>query len=314
MAMLLCTGCSSTVKESKTADTSVPEPQVAVSADSLYSFVERQVAMGPRTPATKAHSACGDMIVTQLHRYGVDTVVEQRSDVITYEWKHFTARNIFGQINPKCNNRVLLLAHYDTRPWADNDPDPAKRTTPVLGANDGASGVAVLLEAARVLGQNKPDNVGIDLLFVDMEDSGEESGDEDTWCLGTQEWVRTMPYTDDNRPKLGILLDMVGGRDAKFYREYFSEQYASPQVARIWAVARESGFGDRFINTSAGGVVDDHIYINRAGIPCVDIIECANDATGTFPPTWHTTSDNLAAIDRATLKAVAQTVINTILQ
>ena len=183
-----------------------------------------------------------------------------------------------------------------------------------MGANDGASGVAVLLETARLLGRQAPDSLGIDLLFVDMEDSGEDGGPEETWCLGTQEWVKSMPYTAANKPKYGILLDMVGGIDAKFYREYFSEQGAPQYVDRIWAVARESGYGDRFVNRRGGGVVDDHLFITRAGIPCVDIIECVNDHTGSFNPTWHTTSDNLAAIDRTTLKAVAQTVLNTILQ
>lgn len=311
-------GCSGT-KSSGSQQESVSvsrgfEAKAEANADSLYGFVARQVELGPRTPGSEAHEACGDMIVGMLKGYGIDSVAEQYASVTTFDGKRFKARNIMGCINPSCNRRVLLLAHYDTRPWADNDLDEASRATPVVGANDGGSGVAILLEVARLLGRNEPDSVGIDLLFVDMEDSGDSGGDEDTWCLGTQEWVKQMPYTAENRPRYGILLDMVGGHDACFHREYFSEQAAAPHVDRIWAVARESGYGDRFVNRRGGAVVDDHIHINRAGIPCVDIIESVNADTGSFNPTWHTTGDDMSGIDRNSLKAVAQTVLNAVLQ
>lgn len=315
---LVCTGCSGRAGSSATgtqaAAEEAPKLTVEANADSLYHFVVRQVELGPRTPGTYAHTSCGKEIEKILIDYGVDSIVHQHAPVTTFDGKRFEAWNILGRINPECERRVLLVAHYDTRPWADNEPDASLRDKPVMGANDGASGVAVLLETARLLGRQAPDSLGIDLLFVDMEDSGEDGGPEETWCLGTQEWVKAMPYTAANKPKYGILLDMVGGIDAKFYREYFSEQGAPQYVDRIWAVARESGYGDRFVNRRGGGVVDDHLFITRAGIPCVDIIECVNEHTGSFNPTWHTTSDNLAAIDRTTLKAVAQTVLNTILQ
>lgn len=283
-------------------------------ADSLFRYVADQVALGPRTPGTEAHRLCGDMITARLKAYGVDSVATQYAQVTTFDGTRQTARNIMGCINPGASERVLLLAHYDTRPWADNDPEAEERTRPVTGANDGASGVAVLLETARLLGQSLPDSVGVDLLFVDMEDSGTSDGpdSESTWCLGTQEWVKQMPYTAQNRPRFGILLDMVGGQGAVFHREYLSHQLAPGIVDRVWAVARESGFADRFVNSVGGAVVDDHLFINRAGIPCIDIIESVNPHTGSFNPYWHTSGDNLGNIDRSTLKAAAQVVLNTV--
>ena len=287
-------------------------PALTADADTLFSYVEQQVALGPRVPASDAHHACRNLIVNRLRQYGIDSIAIQQPLVTDYTGTVFEATNILGCINPDATNRILLLAHYDTRPWADHDPEPALRQTPIDGANDGASGVAVLLETARVAARALPDSIGVDLLFVDLEDSGESGGEDETWCLGTQEWVKDMPYTAANRPRFGILLDMVGGADARFHREYFSDRYAGPQLSRIWAIARESGYGSRFINARGGAVVDDHLFINRAGIPCIDIIESQNPHTGSFNPTWHTTADNLASIDRNTLKAVAQTVLNTI--
>ncbi len=308
-----CTGAKQ--RPSATGEqASAATPSYTANADSLYSHVERQMAFGPRTPGSEGHRECGDMIVSRLHAYGVDSVAQQHAPVTLYNGSRFTARNILGSINPTADQRILLLAHYDTRPWADNDPDPDNHSKPVPGANDGASGVAVLLETARLLGRALPDSIGVDLLFVDLEDSGVSGGEgtEETWCLGTQEWVKHMPYTADNCPRFGILLDMVGGADARFHREYFSNRAAPSLVNRVWAIAREAGYGDRFINTQGGAVVDDHLFINRAGIPCIDIIESTNPATGSFNPTWHTIDDDLPAIDRNTLKAVTQTVLNVI--
>lgn len=285
-------------------------------ADSLLAAVEAQTSLGPRTPGSAAHARCADMIVGRLKSYGIDSVAQQLVAVTPPTGTTVTARNILGCINPYARERVLLLAHYDTRPTADNDPDPALRSTPIDGANDGASGVAVLLELGRLLGKATPDSIGIDLLFTDVEDSGTSGGEDSdaTWCLGTREWVKQMPYSAHNKPRYGVLLDMVGGRGARFHREYFSDRSAPAVVNRIWAIARESGFADRFINEPGGAVVDDHLPVNNAGIPCIDIIESLNEQTGSFNPTWHTTSDRLDAIDRESLRIVAQTLLNTIIK
>lgn len=314
-ALTACSGASGQGSSAgNSAATDATAPRFTADADSLFQYVADQVDLGPRVPGSDAHRQCGDMIVSRLGSYGIDSVAQQLAPVVTFDGTRHTARNIMGCINPDAAKRVLLLAHYDTRPWADNDPVAADRTRPIAGANDGGSGVAVLLETARVLGKSLPDSVGVDLLFVDLEDSGTSGGaeSESSWCLGTQEWVKQMPYTTANRPMFGILLDMVGGQGAVFHREYISHQLAPAIVDRIWAVARESGFGDRFVNSVGGAVVDDHLFVNRAGIPCIDIIESQNAHTGSFNPTWHTTSDNLGAIDRNSLKAAAQVVLNAI--
>lgn len=284
---------------------------VEADADSLFGFVETQVGFGPRVPGSKGHEACRRYLTESLVGYGVDSVGIQAVGVETWEGKSVTAYNILGRINPEAKERILLVAHYDTRPWADEDPLEENRTTPIDGANDGASGVAVLLEVARCLKGMPLDSIGVDLLFVDLEDSGRSGeGEEDSWCLGTQKWVEAMPYADADRPMYGILLDMVGGKNAIFLREGLSQSHAKQIVDKVWALAAASGFGNRFPNDIGGSVIDDHLHINRAGIPCIDIIESYNQYSGSFNPTWHTTSDNLASIDRKTLRIVAQVVLN----
>jgi len=219
-----------------------------------------------------------------------------------------------GQFNKDAVKRVLLLAHWDTRLWADAEADASKHSTPIDGANDGGSGVGVLLEIARCLGVEKP-TIGVDILFVDAEDYGQSQGDdENTWCLGTQYWIKNLPYTPGSIPEYGILLDMVGGKDAKFHREYASQYLAGHIVDKVWTMAVASGYGNVFVNEVGGSVMDDHVYVNQANIPCIDIIENNNPSTSSFNPTWHTLNDNMSNIDRQSLKAVGQTVLNLIYQ
>ncbi len=317
-ALLALAGCAG----NKSSEATAPESRAArpseavpvVNADSLLAFVAAQVALGPRVPGSQAAERCASLFEKKLNEFGADTVITQVATVTFADGSKAPARNILGRFNPEASRRLLLLAHYDSRPWADEDPDPANRDKPIDGANDGASGAAVLLEIARLIGQNAPGSLGVDLLFVDAEDSGVSDGGQSelTWCLGTQEWVKNLPYARSEMPRFAILLDMVGGRDARFHREYFSDRFARPVVDKIWAAARQAGFADRFPNSAGGSVVDDHLHINRAGIPCVDIIETINPQTGSFNPTWHTLADNLANIDRETLRVVAQVVANVI--
>lgn len=287
---------------------------VSPSADSLMAFVKAQMALGPRTPGSEANRQCRELITNTLRRYGADTVLVQTVPVTVWDGSRHEAANILGRFNTAASRRVLLLAHYDTRPWADQDPVEANRHRPVPGANDGASGVAGLLEMARLMAQKTP-AVGVDLLFVDAEDSGnsgDTSVDEESWCLGTQQWVTAMPYGSDSRPVFGILLDMIGGRDARFHREYFSDLQAKAVVDLVWQNAARAGLSGRFPDERGGAITDDHIYINRAGIPCIDIIENRNAETGSFNPTWHTVADDTAAIDPQTMADVVQVVANTI--
>lgn len=303
-------GTGQTVDESTQLEDTVAVPQF--DADSAYDRVAEQVAMGYRTPGSEGHSRCRQYIVDRLKAYGADSVSLQNGSVKTWDGNTVPATNIMASFNSRAPRRILLAAHYDTRPWADEDNSDANHSQPIAGANDGASGVGVLLEIARLVGQTAP-QVGVDMLFTDVEDSGahggddEDSADSDSWCLGSQYWAKNNPYTATTRPAFGILLDMVGGKDARFYREYFSDYNAANINTKVWNAARRLGI-DRFVNERRGAVTDDHIYISRAGIPCIDIIECANSETGSFPPYWHTTGDTMDIIDRGTLCDVGRTV------
>lgn len=316
--LMLTTGCKTCGKEGKNAlpgadDLRVDEA-VRFNSDSAYAYAGQQVAFGPRVPGTPGSRACADYIIDNLQRFRADTVTVQTGEVKAFNGDVLPITNIMASFNPGAPRRILLAAHYDTRPWADSDPVEENRHEPIPGANDGASGAAVLLEIARQLGLNSPE-VGVDLLFVDAEDYGQSSGfsnHDQTWCLGTQYWTEHLPYASDSLPEFGIVLDMVGGMGAKFHREYISNQYASDVVDKVWAVADKSGYGDRFINVAGGSVVDDHLYLNKAGIPSIDIIESKSEETKSFPANWHTTQDDMDHIDTTTLKAVGQTVLNVI--
>ncbi len=316
VAALLFAGCAgnkgSEAKASENPPAAIEAP--SVNADSLLAFASRQVALGPRVPGSEAAGRCAALFASTLREFGADTVAIQEAEVTFADGSRATARNVMGRFNPGAAKRILLLAHYDSRPWADQDPDPANHAKPIDGANDGASGAAVLLELARVMGLQRPDSLGVDLLFVDAEDSGVSGGPDSelSWCLGTQKWVEELPYAGSDMPRFAILLDMVGGRGARFHREYFSDRLARPVVDKIWAAASRAGHADRFPNAPGGSVVDDHLHINRAGIPCVDIIESLNPETDSFNPTWHTMADNLQNLDSETMRVVAQVVANVI--
>lgn len=277
-------------------------------ADSAYRFVADQVGFGPRVPGTEAHKRCGDYIASRLKAYGADVAVTD-TVVIDAEGKSVPVRNIMGRFRPEAKKSVMLLAHYDTRPWADRDADPANHSLPIDGANDGASGVAVMLEIARNISQI-PADLGVDMLFVDAEDSGTYN-DDATWCIGSQTWAN-YHNPADRRPSFAILLDMVGGKDAMFHREYFSELNAKGINDRVWAAARALGHDNRFVDLIGGAINDDHLSIQSAGIPAIDIIESYNPTTEGFNPTWHTLDDNLANIDPATMAIVGRVVIKTL--
>lgn len=312
-ALCSCNGTSkSTDKQSK-----MTEKVVLLGAfdkDSAYQYIADQVAFGPRVPGTTGHEACGKYLVDKLRRFGADTIIEQHAVVEAFNGDKLPINNIFAQFNPSALNRVLLVAHWDTRPWANMERTEERRQMPVPGANDGASGVGVILEIARNLSMTAP-TCGVDILFTDAEDYGNSNGfanNDDSWCLGTQYWVNHMPYNTVNRPANGILLDMVGGMDARFHREMVSNKQAKPITVKIWAEAKNLGYEDIFVNKVDGEIVDDHTFLNQAGIPTTDIIEHMSDVTGSFPATWHTLDDDMQHISKKTLDAVGNTVLNVI--
>ena len=289
-------------------DVATEAPLGNFDADSAYVYLARQVAFGPRVPNTTAHREAGDWLASELRRHGA-ALTEQKASLKAFDGTVLNARNIFGQFNPEAKDRVLLLAHWDCRPWADQDPDPQRRNIPVDGANDGASGVAVLLEVARGLALS-PVKKGVDILFVDAEDWGTD-GDDESWALGTQYFVKHPPV-EGYRPSYAILLDMVGGEGALFCREYFSERYAPAISEAVWQKAANLGHADKFLNRMGTAVMDDHVELIRAGIPAIDIIEYRPGDDGGFNPRWHTTQDNLEGISKETLKAVGETVMAVI--
>lgn len=276
----------------------------AFSGDSAYLYVKRQLDFGPRVPNTAAHAAAASWLASELEKRGA-TVSVQQADLKAFDGTILKAKNIFAQFNPSSDERILLLAHWDCRPWADEDADVTKHTQPVDGANDGASGVGVLLEIARQLQVQAPAK-GVDILLVDAEDWGTD-GDEDSWALGAKHFAQN-PVIKGYAPKEAILLDMVGGTGARFPKEYFSEMSAPGLNAGLWSIAREIGYGNYFINSVGSAVTDDHIPMIEAGIPTVDIIEFDREASG-FNPRWHTSADNLDGISAETLQAVGATVM-----
>lgn len=295
---------TSTTSDTSSSDTATQKVSHVFDGDGAYALTRQQCEFGPRVPGTPAHAQCADWLMTTL-RASCDTVMMQTGTVQTATEGKLNIKNIIGAINPQASQRLLLLAHWDTRPWADNDPDEGNHRKPVMGANDGASGVGVLLQLASQL-KSTGTTIGVDIVLVDAEDMGIDDNEE-SWGLGTQYWVQH-PHVKDYKPLFGILLDMVGASDATFTREYYSTQYASGFADLVWKCAA----GSHFINAQGGAVTDDHVFINRAGIPCVDIIDMRSDSPTGFCPVWHTTSDTMDSIDPATLAQVGQTLLNVI--
>jgi hypothetical protein len=315
---LLLVACTPDPPETTTVPAPVlPElpPTPVFNADSAYAFVKQQVDFGPRVPGTKAHQACADWMVARLKAAGAE-VIEQTGSVTVYTGQKMPLRNIIARWKPDATDRILLLAHYDTRPYADKDN--VRKNEPIDGANDGGSGVGILLEIARYLAA-KEHGPGVDILFTDVEDhgqpSGAMSGDDnsiDTWALGAQYFAKN-PHVPGYKARFGILLDMVGAKDAVFYREAISMQFAPAIVAKVWRTAAALGHGDRFVQETKYFVgTDDHVPINRdLRIPTVDVIEF-HEASGSFHPSWHTHADNMDVIDRVTLNAVGHTVLEVV--
>ena len=302
LVTIVLTACGGQ-KNSTPVQVSASVERPAFDTDSAMAYLYAQTLFGPRVPGTEAHRLCGDYLASTLRRLGADTVIEQHVVATAWNGDRLPLRNILARFNRQDGVApILLVAHWDSRPWADSETDPDRASRPIDGANDGASGVAVLLEIARQA-QAHGTLAPLDILLVDGEDYGArgDEGDEASWCLGTQEWLKSDPYSGVRTPRYALLLDMVGGRGARFHRERLSEAYAPAIVDMVWNAAAKLGLSDRFVNSAGGAVVDDHLFINRAGIPAVDIIESINPATGSFNPTWHTLDDTYENIDPAAL-------------
>jgi len=312
LLVLLSVSCRREVRTAPQQVATVVVP--AFSADSAYKFIQNQVDFGPRVPNTPQHAACAAYLSQQLRTFGAE-VTEQRAKLRAFDGTILNAVNIIGSYNIQEKRRILLFAHWDTRPWSDNDPDPANYYKPVLGANDGGSGVGVLLEIARNIQKQQP-ILGIDIIFFDAEDYGAPENFQgqatDSWALGSQYWSAN-PHIPGYRARFGILLDMVGAANAPFYREKYSDFYAPQVVDKIWQWASTLGFSKYFINEEGGFVVDDHLYVNKiAGIPSANIIHFDPGTEQGFGDFWHTVNDTMENIDKQTLHAVGTTVMHVI--
>lgn len=314
--ILLLASCGGQSKGRSTkADTIALAPCPSFVAGNAMKYINEQCEFGPRVTGSAAARLCGDYIAEQFRLLGAE-VEEQTSTVTTWDGTKLSARNIIARINPSNPDRILLCAHWDSRPWADNDPDEANHHTPILAANDAASGVAVMLEICRLLQEN-PVQTGIDMICFDAEDLGTPQWAEDrlgsgnTWCLGSKFWAQRAS-ADGYKARYGILLDMVGGRGATFSREGISMQMAAPIVNLVWQLAGQLGYRQFFPLEDGGYITDDHVNVNDIGVPCIDIIPYYKDGPSSFGPTWHTVNDTPENIDPNVLEAVGQTITQLI--
>ncbi len=308
VTIVALTACGQTNRPSKKEESIVNVP--TFSADSAYNYTAEQVAFGPRVPNTQPHVDCGNYLVAKLKSFGA-TVQEQNANLKTYDGIELRAKNIIGSFKPENKNRVLLFAHWDTRPFSDQDPNPENYRKPIDGANDGAGACAVLLEIARQIGIRQP-AIGIDIIFFDAEDWGAPDFDEKNqhmggWCLGSEFWARNAKnYT----AKYGILLDMVSAPGAQFYKELYSKQMAPGIIKKVWEAGQICGYGQFFVDADGGGVEDDHVHVMKyRNFPCIDIIHYDPNTDHNFGAYWHTQNDNMSNISKETMQAVGQTLL-----
>lgn len=326
LALIICAGMIACTHNNNGSDDPKPKPEpknvVVPSFDGqkAYDYVKQQTDFGPRVAGTAQHDSCGTWLAQVLSGFA-DTVYVQNFRTRLYTGKGIDGNNIIASFNPKASKRIVLCSHWDSRPFADHDSDENNHNTPIDGANDGASGVGILLALAEVM-HNTPidEKLGIDIVFFDLEDYGppqsesERYFDENNyWALGSQYWS-AQPHIAGYRANFGILLDMVGAKSPNFTKEYFSQRYASFVGNKIWRIARDLGYENYFTNASGDPVSDDHLPMNEvAGIPTYDIIDLRTDSSnGTFPEMWHTVNDNIDCIDVNTLQMVGNVLTHLI--
>jgi glutaminyl-peptide cyclotransferase len=298
-------GCGGTEDDT---DTSIQETKriqksfPAFGGDTAYTYIQKQLSFGPRIPGTPGQKLCAEWLRQELMKY-CDTVYFQQANTKTAEGKTIPIYNIIGSFKPQAKQRMLLASHWDSRPWADEDIKDQDK--PIPAANDGASGVGVLLELAANL-KKTPPLTGIDIIFFDAEDLGKPD-QPNSYCLGSQYWSLN-PHIPDYKANGGVLLDMVGGKDAQFFYEGYSYQNAENLLSHTWRIAAELGYGAQFVPQTINSITDDHVYVTlNTKIPMIDIIQ-HDPQTRSFGHYWHTHADNMDAVDKKTLKMVGNVV------
>jgi hypothetical protein len=268
---------------------------------SAYELVRRQVAFGPRIPGSQGHREMAAWVEAYLAERA-DTVVVQRFTHVTTTGDTLPLINYLARFRPDATPSVLLLAHWDTRPYSDQARNLVDREKPVPGANDGASGTAILLELASMMRDSGPPRA-VDLLLVDGEDYGDFTDDRDVF-LGSRYFAANLP--DGFGPEFGVLLDMVGDRDLDLYVEGYSNSYAPEVVDRIWNIAHNMGFGDIFHRSIGTSIRDDHMPLNEAGIPTINVIDFYDY------PYWHTPEDTPDKVAASSLEVVGSVMTRLI--
>lgn len=311
-----CSGSGgSSEKKSENVKPLVTAP--AFDADKAYAFVQTQVDFGPRVPNSKAHKETSTWFKEQFESFGAK-VYMQEFESFSYDGTKLNLVNVIASFNPDEKKRILLTAHWDTRPFADRD-EKDKRGV-LDGANDGGSGVGILMEIARVIGVNKGPKVGVDIILFDGEDGGEHTdegsvslpvGQDTWWCLGSQYWSKNK-HIPNYSAFYGVLLDMVGAPGATFYYDNESQQSAGRVQKKVWDRGIQLGHDEYFKpKPGFGGIIDDHVYVNKyARIPMIDIIDYRPGSTYGFTPVWHTQDDNMENIDKETLRAVGEVLLS----
>jgi glutaminyl-peptide cyclotransferase len=262
-----------------------------------FAYLQQQVTYGPRIPNTPAHEQTGDWILTRL-RATADTVVVTAFRHRTGKGDTLHLRNFLARFRPQEAARVLFLAHWDTRPRADQSPNIGAQRMPVPGADDGASGVAVLLGVADALKAKAP-AVGVDLLFVDGEDYGNFADSNDV-LIGSRYFAAHRPPGDP--PLYAVLFDMVGDKNLNIYYEGNSQAFAPEVVDRVWRTARDLGYGSYFLPGVKHTLLDDHVSLQHVGVHAIDVVDFDY-------PYWHTTDDTIDKVAAASLQIVGDVAV-----
>jgi Zn-dependent M28 family amino/carboxypeptidase len=297
-------------------ETVVEKPKLKVPSfnkDSAYVFIEKQLSFGTRVPGSEGHKMCKEWLIKKFESYNAE-VISQDFTASLYTGENLAASNIIAQFNKDLKDRIILSAHWDSRFMGEEDDDNSKKELPILAADDGGSGVGILLEVARHLSDNNLD-IGVDIILWDAEDQGQRGGGpgaDYTWCLGSQYWSKNK-HKNKYIAKYGINLDMVGAKNPHFGKDQISMQYAGKVMNKVWKLAQTMGYSDMFYNYDKPGITDDHTMVNRiAGIPMIDIINQPLNTGNSFVKHWHTHDDNMDIIDKRTLKVVGQVLLATV--
>lgn len=315
LSLLGLISCENNTKKSSNTTTQEVKKVVVPSfnEDTAFAFVKKQVDFGPRVPGSDAHAKTAKYFETVLQSYGAEVQI-QKGNVKTFDGKSFELKNVIARFQPKETKRILLAAHWDTRPFADQDTKNKDKA--IDGANDGASGVAVLLEVARQISKSKP-TLGVDIILFDLEDYGQPENSKypemkDSYCLGSQYWAKN-PSIKNYRPMYGVLLDMVGGENIYFTQEEVSRTYAPQVLEYVWQKAAQAGYSSNFSYEQTPAIIDDHYYMNAiANIPMIDLIHRDGSTMSGFWKHWHTHEDKLENIDKRSLKITGQVLIQLI--